>query len=134
MPEEVITIIFSSFALADLALLRGRLTAVLYYICVATLSYFSFWMFVTWEPDRVCGALLALAGLFCTSNPRVFPKRKTAVLLFFAYVVILTLISSFLGDRAMSGRSAAYGPLRVYVQISTGGDRGRRLANLNGVM
>jgi len=120
MPELVITIIFFTICFGQIwALTRGRLTAVLYYICVATLSYFSFWMFVTWEPDRVCGALLVIGGFLLYRRPKGIPGRsRRSFFFFFAYVVGLTLVSSFFWPiEAMSGRSAAYGPLRVFVQI-----------------
>ena len=124
MSEQLISIIFFAICLGQVwALTRSRLTAVIYYICVATLPYFSFWMFVSWDPPRVCGALLALGGLVLYRRPEGVPQAASQHLwIFFGYVMFLTLAGAmFWPVEAMSGRSAAYGPLRPYIQIFTWG-------------
>ncbi len=120
MSEQLITIIFFAICLGQVwALTRSRLTAVIYYICAATLPYFSFWMFVSWDPSRVCGALLVLGGWALYRRPEGVPQAGSYRLwIFFGYIVFLTLAGSiFWPIEAMSGRSAAYGSLRPYVQI-----------------
>lgn len=120
MSEQLITIIFFAICLGQVwALTRSRLTAVIYYICVATLPYFSFWMFVSWDPARICGAMLALGGLVLYRRPEGVPQAGSYRLwIFFGYVVLLTLAGAmFWPVEAMSGRSAAYGSLRPYIQI-----------------
>ncbi len=120
MSEQLITIIFFAICLGQVwALTRSRLTAVIYYICAATLPYFSFWMFVSWDPSRVCGALLVLGGWALYQRPEGVPQAGSYRLwIFFGYVVLLTLAGAmFWPVEAMSGRSAAYGSLRPYVQI-----------------
>lgn len=120
MPEQVITIIFFAICLGQVwALTRGRLTAVIYYICVASLPYFSVWTFGTWEPARVCGLLLILGSVFFYRHHKGFPRfNRHPFFLFISYVYFATLVGAlFWPIEAMSGRSAAYGPLRAYIQI-----------------
>jgi len=120
MPERVITAIFFALCLGQVwALSHSRLAAVIYFIWVATLPYFSFWMFVTWDPSRVCGIILALGGLVLYRRPEsVSATGSWPLWIFFAYVVFLTLTTSmFWPVEAMHGRSAAYGTLRPFIQI-----------------
>ncbi len=120
MSEQLITIIFFAICFGQVwALTRSRLTAVIYYICAATLPYFSFWMFVSWDPARVCGSILVLGGWALYRRPEGVPQAGSYRLwIFFGYMVFLTLAGAmFWPVEAMSGRSAAYGSLRPYVQI-----------------
>lgn len=120
MSEQIITIIFFALCLGQVwALGRSRLTAVLYYISVASLPYFSFWLGVTWDSARVCGAILILGGIMrYRQHRRIALWNSPWFVLFFSYMVILTIVSSmFWPVESMSGRSAAYGPLRAYVQV-----------------
>lgn len=120
MYERALAIIFIILCIGQIWALRwGRLTAVAYYISVASLQYFSLWMFVTWSPDRVCGLLLILGTLVFYRKPEsIYNKSNSLLFVFFAYIVIITLLSSFFWPvSAMRVQSAAYGPLRAYIQI-----------------
>ena len=101
------------------AIFRGRLTASIYYCCVAPLGYFSAWMFATWGPDRLCGMLLIAGGMLVfrpvPGAPR-FAQHRIALLL--AFLVLMTIVGSFSWPvEAMAGKSAVYGSLRGAVQI-----------------
>ncbi len=67
----------------------------------------------------MCGAILVLGGLVLYRRPEGVPQSGSYLLwTFFAYVVLVTLAGSlFWPFEAMTGRSAAYGPLRSYIQI-----------------
>ena len=120
MSERIVTIVFLILCLGQLwALFRGRLTAVIYYICVATLQYFSIWAFVTLDTARVCGALLVLGGfVLYRQRQKGIPKECYRLLFFFAYIAVITFAGSlFWPIEAMSGRSSAYGPLRWVIQV-----------------
>ena len=120
MPENIITIIFLILCFGQLwALKQGRLPAVIYYICVATMQYFSFWMFITWDLQRACGLILVAGGLFLYRRPmEIPPSYSRGLKVFFTYIVFITIVGSFFWEiRAMSGSSSVYGSLRPYVQI-----------------
>jgi len=120
MSERIVTIVFLILCLGQIwALFRGRLSAVIYYICVATLQYFSIWAFVTLDTARVCGALLVLGGfVLYRRRQKGIPKECYRLFFFFAYIAVITFAGSlFWPIEAMSGRSSAYGPLRWVIQV-----------------
>ncbi len=120
MSERIVAIIFLILCLGQVwALLRGRLAAVIYYIWVATIQYFSVWAFVTLDTARVCGALLILGGfVLYKGHQKGIPKGRNRLFFFLAYIVVTTFVGSlFWPIEAMSGRSLAYGPLRWVIQV-----------------
>ncbi len=101
------------------AILRGRLPAAIYYLCVAPLGYFSVWQFGTWGPDRLCGILIIAGGLLRFRRDKSTPRLSSHALGFFLLFLTLVTItgSLFWPTDAMAGRSSVYGSLRGPVQI-----------------
>ncbi len=120
MSEVVIVTIFLALVVGQaIALFRGRVAAVKYYICVAPLGYFDTWFVFTWAPARVCGLLLIFAGLTLWRNDdrgSAFLRHPLAK--FTAYIIVTTLVGSLLWPvEAMEGPSAVYSSARGVVQI-----------------
>lgn len=120
MQENVILAVLVLICVGQIwAIFRGRLTAAIYYCCVAPLGYFSIWKFATWGPDRLCGMLLIAGGLLvfrrASGIPR-FPRHPLAI--FLAFLIFITLVGTwFWPIDAMTGKSEVYGHLRGVVQI-----------------
>ena len=120
MSEQVIIIILFFICLGQAwAVLKGRKTAVTYYICVAPLSYFSIWQFGTLDPARLCGVIIIAGALLKFQRPKWIPAfRHHSFFYFTLYVIGVTFIGSFFWPiDAMVGRSIVYEKLRSTVQI-----------------
>lgn len=112
MSEKIAVFVFCILCAGQVvALLKGRLTAVRYFIVVAPLGYFSYWKFLTWNPARVCGLLLIAGGIFLWRHAKGTPRfTQHRMFLFLFYLTIVMLIGSlFWLTQALSGaRSSAY--------------------------
>ena len=126
-PHMIIVPMNELFVLAILLLLAfgqvyslfyGREAAVIYWICVSPLSYFSVWKYVTWDPGRVCGFLLVAGILFL--YPKIKYRPPLPLVLLSIYGIILTLVMTpFVPIPPAFGRSIAYGMFRPIVQVGS---------------
>jgi hypothetical protein len=120
LQERVILLILLLICAGQVwTIFRGRVTAAIYYCCVAPLGYFSVWKFGTWGPDRLCGVLLIAAGLLVFPRVRRAPRfDRHPLALFLLFLVSITIVGFFFWPiEAMAGKSAVYGSLRGAIQI-----------------
>lgn len=101
------------------ALFKGRLAAVTYYLCVAPVEYFAVWRFGTWDAARVCGVIVIVGSWL------IYPRRARDQRLaspFFVLLVLYGVVATLIGwwfwpTDAFAGVSPVYGKLRAVVQI-----------------
>ncbi len=101
-----------------IAAYRGRLSGVLYYCAVGPLGYFSVWHYATWDPQRLCGAVLLAAEatrLRAANSVRVPPAF---VALAFWGCLVTLFGATVKPARAMTGASPVYGTLQPFVKIA----------------
>lgn len=120
MEERVVLAILLLICLGQVrACSRGRLSGVIYYVCVAPMAYFSVWTFGTWEPQVLCGVVLIawpFLERWCRESNMI--PGSHGIFWFVAYTLVATVIASqFWPYEAIAGRSISYGVLRAPVRM-----------------
>lgn len=101
-----------------LAIRSSRENGVLYYVCLAPIGYFQWWLWGTWDVARLCGVVLATTEWWSAHRASRTNGGLVPLAVFGAYGVVVTLVMSrFWPIESMAGASSAYGPWRWLVQI-----------------
>jgi hypothetical protein len=120
MSEKIIFIVFLVLVAGQvIAVAKSHIAGVVYYICIAPVSYFSIWDFITWDPARVCGLVLIVGGIVLGHLRR---RTKSRSCRRFAILCAYGVAVTFIGSRwwpimAMQDSSSAYSSLRPLVAI-----------------
>lgn len=120
MPEWIISAITGLIAVGQiLAVRKGQVQAVTYYLCVASLGYFSIWVVGVWDPARLCGVILIAGAIWKKWGKKYKTKFiQHGLIILYIYMCGLTMIGMiFWPYEAMTSLTPLHGYLRGLIQI-----------------
>lgn len=120
MTEQIIFGVLIALCVGQfVAVIKGRLVAVTYYLCVAPINYFNVWYHGSWDTARLCGAILIVGLAVKGDRGKADPTPRRGLFLALAVLgIVVTVVGQFFWPvDAMAAGTPIYGRLRAVLQI-----------------